>query len=92
MAVVRKKLAKKVAKKSSPGKAVKAAENKTKPTKQSVTGFIKAVENDTRRRDANTLLAMMKKITGEKAKMWGPSIIGFGNTTISMKVVVKGIC
>ena len=54
------------------------AENKTRPTGASVTAFIDAVENDTRRRDAKTLLAMMKKITGEKAKMWGPSIIGFG--------------
>ncbi len=59
-------------------KARKKAENKTKPTKQSVSAFIKAVENDTRRRDATTVLAMMKKITGERAKMWGPSIIGFG--------------
>lgn len=54
------------------------AENKTRPTGASVTAFIDAVENDTRRRDAKALLAMMKKITGEKAKMWGPSIIGFG--------------
>ena len=54
------------------------SENKTKPTKVSVTAFINGVENETRRRDAKTLLAMMKKITGEKAKMWGPSIVGFG--------------
>ncbi len=78
MAPARKKLVKKVAKKSAAKKAAKAAENITKPTKQSVSAFIKAVENDTRRRDANAVLAMMKKITGEKAKMWGPSIIGFG--------------
>lgn len=54
------------------------AENKTRPTGASVAAFVNAVENDTRRRDAKALLAMMKKITGEKAKMWGPSIIGFG--------------
>ncbi len=54
------------------------AENKTKPTRASVTAFINAVENDMRRRDAKTVLAMMKKITGDKPKMWGPSIIGFG--------------
>lgn len=53
-------------------------ENKTKPTRVSVTAFINAVENETRRRDAKTVLAMMKKVTGEKPKMWGPSIIGFG--------------
>lgn len=54
------------------------AENKTKPTKESVSAFINGVENETRKRDAKTVLAMMKKITGEKPKMWGPSIIGFG--------------
>lgn len=54
------------------------SENKTKPTKASVTAFVNAVENETRRRDAKTLLAMMKKVTGERPKMWGPSIIGFG--------------
>ncbi len=54
------------------------AQNKTRPTAQSVTAFIDAVENDVRRRDARTLLAMMEKITGEKPTMWGPSIIGFG--------------
>lgn len=54
------------------------AENKTKPTRVSATVFVNAVENATRRRDAKTVLAMMKKITGEKPKMWGPTIIGFG--------------
>ena len=54
------------------------SDNKTRPTGASVTAFVNAVENDTRRRDARTLLAMMKKVTGEKPKMWGPSIIGFG--------------
>jgi len=56
----------------------KKADLKTKPTAASVTAFINAIENETRRRDAKTLLAMMKRVTGEKAKMWGPSIIGFG--------------
>lgn len=51
---------------------------KTKPTSKSVTAFINSVENETRRRDAKTILAMMKRITGEKPTMWGPSIVGFG--------------
>ncbi|MEO1252935.1 MAG: DUF1801 domain-containing protein [Pseudomonadota bacterium] len=50
----------------------------TVPTKASVSRFIDAVENETRRKDARTLLALMKKVTGEKPVMWGPSIIGFG--------------
>jgi len=56
----------------------KVADLKTKPTAESVTAFINAVENETRKRDSKTLLAMMKRITGEKPKMWGPTIIGFG--------------
>ena len=54
------------------------AKLKTKPTIKSVTAFISNVENETRKSDAKVLLAMMKKITGEKPKMWGPTIIGFG--------------
>lgn len=54
------------------------AENKTRPTSASVNAFIAAVENETRRRDARTILAMMKRISGTSPKMWGPSIIGFG--------------
>lgn len=73
MAVKRKTPAKKAA-----TKKTKKADLKTKPTTQSVTAFINGVENETRRKDAKTLLAIMKKTTGEKAKMWGPSIIGFG--------------
>ena len=51
---------------------------KTKPTKVSVKSFISAVENETRREDANVLLALFEKATGWKAKMWGPTIVGFG--------------
>lgn len=56
----------------------KKSQNKTAPTAVSVADFIDAVENDTRRADAKTLLALFETITGEKAVMWGPSIIGFG--------------
>ena len=56
----------------------KPARNKTVPTAASVAAFIDSVPNETRRRDAKTLLALMKKVTGEKPAMWGPSIIGFG--------------
>ena len=66
------------AKKVPAKKATKKAGPKTRPTSQSVTAFINGVKHETRRKDAKTLLAMMKKVTGEKAKMWGPSMIGFG--------------
>ena len=51
---------------------------KTKPTKVSVKSFISGVENETRREDARVLLALFEKTTGWKAKMWGPTIVGFG--------------
>ena len=53
-------------------------ENKTKPTKVRVTKFIAAVENDTRREDARTLLKLFEETTGWKAQMFGPTIVGFG--------------
>jgi len=54
-------------------------ENKTKVTKLSVTAFIAAVADPTRRSDARALLKLMQSATGEKPKMWGPSIVGFGS-------------
>ena len=54
------------------------AENKTKATAASVSKFIDQVENEQKRNDAKTLVDIFEKLTGEKGKMWGPSIIGFG--------------
>lgn len=54
------------------------AETKTKFTGVKVQDFIATAEPEERRKDAETLVALFEKITGEKAKMWGPSIIGFG--------------
>jgi hypothetical protein len=55
------------------------AENKTKPTKLSVTGFIDGITDSAKRADAKGLLKLMQAAAGEKPKMWGPSIIGFGS-------------
>jgi len=55
------------------------ADNKTKPTKASVTVFINALTDQTRRTDAKALVKMMQDAAGEKPQMWGPSIIGFGS-------------
>lgn len=57
------------------------AEAKTKPTKTSVKDFIAAVPNETRQADAKVLLKLFEKVTGWKAQMWGPTIIGFGRYT-----------
>jgi len=54
------------------------AETKTKPTGVSVADFIAAVDDERKRDEARELVAMMERITGEPATMWGPSIIGFG--------------
>jgi hypothetical protein len=55
------------------------ADNKTKPTKLSVAAFIDALTDPTRRADAKALVKLMQSAAGEKPKMWGPSIIGFGS-------------
>ena len=55
------------------------AENKTKPTKVSVATFISGLTDGTRRADAKALVKLMQSATGEKAQMWGPSIVGFGS-------------
>lgn len=57
----------------------KLAVLKTKENNASVEGFLQTVADEGQRKDAAEILNMMKKITGEKPKMWGTSIIGFGN-------------
>lgn len=69
---------KKATKKPAEKKKAAKRDLKTKPTAVSVEAFIAAVPNEIRRRDAKTTLAMMKRVTGEKPKMWGPSMVGFG--------------
>lgn len=54
------------------------AENKTQPTGASVEEFIAGVEHRVRRDDAQTLVAMLREVTGHQPYMWGPTIIGFG--------------
>ncbi|MEM6768963.1 MAG: DUF1801 domain-containing protein [Bacteroidota bacterium] len=57
----------------------KKNQNKTKPTAVSPMDFIAAVEDENKRADSLWLLETMEALTGAKAKMWGPSIIGFGD-------------
>jgi len=55
------------------------AEIKTKATLKSVTDFINEfADTDLKKSDSFELLKLMEKVTGEKAVMWGASIIGFG--------------
>ncbi len=54
-------------------------ELKTRPTEASVDAFIEAVPDAQRREDAKVVRAMMERVTGQPAVMWGPGIIGFGS-------------
>jgi hypothetical protein len=54
------------------------AENKTQPTKQSPAAFINSIEDAQQRADAKKVAAMMRKATGARAKMWGSSMVGYG--------------
>jgi len=54
------------------------AENKTKPTVQKVSDFIAGIEDKQKRADCRELMKLMSGITGNRAKMWGASIVGYG--------------
>lgn len=53
-------------------------ELKTKETDRSVIEFIEGVDHPKKREDAYKLLDIFTETSGYEAKMWGPSIIGFG--------------
>jgi hypothetical protein len=54
------------------------AELKTRPTQASVDKFIERQPREQTRADCKALVELMAQVTGEKAVMWGPSIVGFG--------------
>jgi hypothetical protein len=54
------------------------AELKTKKTKASVEGFLARIPDAKQREDALTVLKLMKQLTKTKPKMWGKSMVGFG--------------
>lgn len=55
------------------------AELKTKPTDGSVEAFLNRIPDETKRRDAFTVLELMRQATQEEPVMWGDSIVGFGS-------------
>ncbi|MES2773765.1 MAG: DUF1801 domain-containing protein [Bacteroidota bacterium] len=57
----------------------KLAEIKTKPTANSVADFIDSIPDEQKRKDSEVVLKMMEKATKETPKMWGSSMIGFGD-------------
>jgi hypothetical protein len=54
------------------------SENKTKPNEASVNEFLNQIENPTQKEDTLKIIDIMKEVTGEEPKLWGDSIIGFG--------------
>lgn len=57
----------------------KLAEIKTKQTDASVEDFINAIKDEQQKKDSLAILKMMKKATKEEPRLWGSSMIGFGN-------------
>ncbi len=57
----------------------KLAEIKTKQTTASADDFIMGIEDEQQRDDSRIILKLMEAATKEKPKMWGSSMIGFGN-------------
>ena len=55
------------------------AENKTKFTGASVADYIASRANEQQRSDCQELMALLKKVTRQSPKMWGPSIVGYGS-------------
>lgn len=55
------------------------AELKTKETEASVNKFLKAFKDEQLQKDCFSLIDIMEKVTKSKPKMWGTSIVGFGN-------------
>ena len=55
------------------------AELKTKPSDKSPEDFLKAVEDEGKRKDAFWIMKLMEEITGAPPVMWGSSIVGFGS-------------
>lgn len=51
-------------------------ENKTKPTKASVTKFIDSIKDPRRRADAKVLVRLLREASGEKPVMWGEPGVG----------------
>ena len=55
------------------------AENKTKQTNANVDAFINKIKDESIQKDCYTIIKIMKSVTKEEPKMWGPCIIGFGS-------------
>lgn len=68
------------------------AKNKTAATEVNITEFIQKVDNEVKRKDSFQLVEIFKTISGFEPKMWGPTIIGFGNYHFKYESGHEGDC
>ena len=58
------------------------AELKTKETGANFDAFLDGLADEQQQADSRSIIKIIKRVTGEKPKMWGSAIIGFGSTTL----------
>src|SRR5688572_3660864 len=58
---------------------VRMAELKTRKTTSSVSSFLNGSADESRRKDCKTLARLLEDATGARPRMWGPTIVGFGD-------------
>ena len=58
------------------------AKLKTKKTDESVEAFLAGIADPQQREDSRELVTIMSRLSGDKPKMWGSAIIGFGSTVL----------
>ena len=61
------------------------AENKTKPTDASVEDYIASRATEQQRSDCRELMILLKMVTQQPPRMWGPSIVGYGSYRYTYK-------
>ncbi len=54
-------------------------ELKTKPNAKSAAAFVRGIKDERRRKDCTTVLKLMQRVTKARPRMWGPSVVGFGD-------------
>lgn len=59
------------------------ADLKTRPTDASVADFLNSIADEVKRRDCFTLVEIMQSVTGAEPRMWGSSIVGFGDSHLT---------
>ena len=67
------------------------AEMKTKATDASVADYIESRASEEQREDCKALMVMLGRVTNQRPKMWGPSIVGYGSYEYAYPSGRKGV-